>query len=207
MTLLRRAPREVYRVYGEDEFWASAALEPFDGWSRNGRASAIRPSSGRRTLLRTAASTVLLASVGTVGGLMAMTGAAPFPHAGRGAVASLLARERSPASSQAAGVHIWRERVRSPRSPASRVRVARSRLLARRLIVRGLAPGPSEPASASRAASTIEPDHEGAAVEVAAVSLPSHAAAPAPVESPARTVGSTPAGQSPPGPAEFGFER
>jgi hypothetical protein len=157
--------------------------------------SGHRRGGGARTLLRTAASTVLLASVGTVGGLMAMTGAAPFPHAGRGAVASLLARERSPASSQAAGVHIWRERVRSPRSPASRVRVARSRLLARRLIVRGLAPGPSEP------------DHEGAAVEVAAVSLPSHAAAPAPVESPARTVGSTPAGQSPPGPAEFGFER
>jgi hypothetical protein len=200
-------------VYGEDEFWASAALEPFDGWSRSGRASAIQPSSsGRRTLLRAAASTVVLASVGAVGGLMAITGAPPFPHAGRRAVASLLARERSSPSSRTAGTHIWRAQVSSPGSRAPRAGVARSRRLARRALARRAiarvpAPVRSELASAPRVASAIEPDQGGAAVEVAAVSVSAHAVAPAPVGSPARTGGSTAAEQSSPSPAEFGFER
>ncbi len=61
--LLRRAPREVYRVYGEEEFFATAAderSEPTDG-------------AGEQRLQRVAGATVLLAAAGAVGGLIAIT--------------------------------------------------------------------------------------------------------------------------------------
>jgi hypothetical protein len=64
MTLLRRAPREVYRVYDEAEFLACADHgEPF-------QAVAAR---GERRLQRVAGATMLLAVTGAVGGLVAIT--------------------------------------------------------------------------------------------------------------------------------------
>jgi hypothetical protein len=65
MTVLRRAPREVYRVYGEDEFLARVAdhrdVEP------------AAPASAQRLLHRVAGTTMLLAAAGMVGGLVALT--------------------------------------------------------------------------------------------------------------------------------------
>ncbi len=194
-------------MYGEDEFWTSAALEPFDGWGGLGRVNATRTSSGRRALLRAAASTVLLASVGAVGGLLAMSGAAPFSGGRRGVVAGRFARERSAASTQAAGGHIWRERTGWP---LSRTHVARAHRRARGMTVRGLAPVPGDRVSgapAARAARAIALDRDGSAVEVAAVSVSSHPVAAVPVESSARPLGSASAQQSSPRPDEFGFER
>lgn len=64
MTLLRRAPREVYRVYDEEQFLACAGHdEPFEAVS----------ASGERRLQRVAGATMLVAVTGAVGGLVAIT--------------------------------------------------------------------------------------------------------------------------------------
>ena len=67
MTLLRRAPREVYRVYTEDEFLADASCEEL--FPTSGRAA------GSRRLSRLAGTTLLLAAAGAVGGLVVLTSA------------------------------------------------------------------------------------------------------------------------------------
>jgi hypothetical protein len=69
MTLLRRAPREVYRVYTEDEFLADATCEEL--FPTSGRAV-----SSRR--LRFAGTTLLLAAAGAVGGLVVLTSMQPL---------------------------------------------------------------------------------------------------------------------------------
>ncbi len=113
MTLLRRAPREVYRVYAEDEFSRERRAEPLDGCEPTGTRERDRAVVGAADAAAHGASMVLLASVGAVGGLVAIAGGAPVSHARRRAVASLLARRRSRASSTAAGAHRWRESLRS----------------------------------------------------------------------------------------------
>jgi hypothetical protein len=73
MTLLQRAPREVYRVFDEDEFHARVAHEP--------RIAPAAPvDRAARRLRRIAGTTMLLAAAGTVGGLLAM--ASVFSAAG-----------------------------------------------------------------------------------------------------------------------------
>jgi hypothetical protein len=61
---LGRAPREVYRVYSESEFFADGADEK--------RREAEHGVAGARKLQRLAGVTVLLATVGAVGGLIAL---------------------------------------------------------------------------------------------------------------------------------------
>jgi hypothetical protein len=97
MTLLRRAPREVYRVYGEEEFLAGVDREDLPGTASAGDADPhVRPmvprsgASPRRTM-RVA---LLAACLGVGVGLLAMSrpqsgsggGSRPSPSAG--AVAS-----------------------------------------------------------------------------------------------------------------------
>lgn len=65
MTLLRRAPREVYRVYSEEEFLADPLCD-----ERMGKLDA---AAGARRLNRIAGATVLVAAAGAVGGLIAWT--------------------------------------------------------------------------------------------------------------------------------------
>jgi hypothetical protein len=107
MTALRRAPREVYRVYGEDEFLARVAelrdIEP------------AAPASARRLLHRVAGTTMLLAAAGMVGGLVALTSLSSGSGTGtRRRVAGLLAangsrseRPRRPA--RLAPAEVWRQ--------------------------------------------------------------------------------------------------
>ena len=64
MRLPRRAPREVYRVYGEEEFFAAAHEPP--PWSAPESAS-----DARAHLHRIAGATMLLAVIGAIGGLIA----------------------------------------------------------------------------------------------------------------------------------------
>jgi len=63
VTSLRRAPREVYRLYDEEAFFAGADQE-------ERRKSATTPPGGRR-LRRIAGTTTLLAAMGATGGLIA----------------------------------------------------------------------------------------------------------------------------------------
>jgi hypothetical protein len=66
MTLLQRTPREVYRVFDEDEFLVRGAPEHH---------SASPPQLGaQRRLRRIAGTTVLVAATGAVGGLLALAG-------------------------------------------------------------------------------------------------------------------------------------
>lgn len=65
MTLLRRAPREVYRVYSEAEFLANPLCDE--------RMWRVDATAGVRRLNRIAGATVLVAAVGAVGALIAWT--------------------------------------------------------------------------------------------------------------------------------------
>ncbi|HEY3959346.1 MAG TPA: hypothetical protein VGL68_02435 [Solirubrobacteraceae bacterium] len=90
MTLLRRAPREVYRVYGEAEFFEGAAgMELFTPATSSG--------AGERRLRRLAGAAMLAGAVGTMGGAVVLAGSRPARGSGRGAangVAQALARAR-----------------------------------------------------------------------------------------------------------------
>ena len=109
MTLLRRAPREVYRVYGEEEFFAAAARdERFE----------LTGGRGERRRHRVAGATVLLAATGAVGGLIALTSLSAATSARRRVGAGLLTATRSFASSRATRVQVWRERPSRRLSPA-----------------------------------------------------------------------------------------
>lgn len=190
MTLLRRAPREVYRVYGEDEFWARSERELCAGADQVAPTDVAAPAAARRTLRRVIVSTVLLATAGAVGGSLAMIGSGPTRHSRQRAVAGpsperggLLAASRSFTASRseaprAGGARIWSERASLP------------------------APVPARPAHA------VAASDPGAPIEVAAVDVRAHAI---PAEAPSRAADtpseSASAQTSSPGQSEFGFER
>jgi hypothetical protein len=76
MTLLRRAPREVYRVYSEEEFFDGVAheqlFEPI-----------LSAERGERRLRRLAGAAMLAGAVGTVGGAIAVDSSRPARGPGR----------------------------------------------------------------------------------------------------------------------------
>jgi hypothetical protein len=88
MTLLRRAPREVYRVYSEDEFFAAAAPDEDQG-------TASHPNSAGHQLQRIAGVTILLAVVGVVGGIVAITSVSRVAGARRRGIGRLSAASGS----------------------------------------------------------------------------------------------------------------
>jgi hypothetical protein len=100
MTLLRRRPREVYRVYTEDEYLNGAGLEvgaelevaAGDGWPAP--VGPARKCGGERRLRRAAGVAMLAGAVGTVGGVVVMTGSRAHSGAGR-RPGSLVASMRS----------------------------------------------------------------------------------------------------------------
>jgi hypothetical protein len=69
MTRLRRRPRTVYRVYGEEEYLAGAGA--FTAWED--APPAEEPTPGRR-LQRLAGAAALTGAVGTVGGVVGLAG-------------------------------------------------------------------------------------------------------------------------------------
>ena len=84
MTLLRRRPREVYRVYTEEEYLNGAGSEPApalaDEWP-----VAVEPArsrAGERRLGRVAGMALLAGAVATVGGVVAAN--KPWAHRGAG---------------------------------------------------------------------------------------------------------------------------
>jgi hypothetical protein len=99
MTILRRAPREVYRVYDEDEFFAYADREErFESGASAPRA---------RRLHRLAGATMLLAAAGAIGGLTAIAGLSSMAGARRRGGARQLVASVPPASSRIARGQIW----------------------------------------------------------------------------------------------------
>lgn len=179
MTLLRRAPREVYRVYAEDDFFASPAID--EGFR-------VAGSGTERRLLRLLGGAMLLAVVGAVGALIAITSASPASRAGRRLGSGLLAAAGSLGSSRRAGAHVWRQQAGAgaSRSTGTSIRHRTAALAPRRA---GIPPR----AAAFRGSGS-------ATVEV--TSPP----ASEPVEVATRTPGGSPPGR-PLGQSEFGFER
>jgi hypothetical protein len=180
MTLLRRAPREVYRVYDEEEFLAYA-----DG----GECSQVTMSGvGGRRLHRVASATMLVAAIGAVGGLVAIVGLSSVAGDRRRVGAGLLTATGSFASSRAARIHIWRERAGSrPRHQSARDRWAER--------VRGV-----RRAGVSRAGARLSVLAAASRRQIS----PAEVVAPASV---ARLTATVSAESQRSGQSEFGFER
>ncbi len=185
--LLRRAPREVYRVYGHDDFLADAI-------AHRDEPSKTRPPEAReRRLQRIAGTTMLLTAVGAVGGVIA-TMSLPravvrhsrgVPHLRAVGTPHVPARSDVWQAPALAGV---------PQSEDARDQPAG---IARR--------GPRAIVHARRFAAA--PGHRGVASDVAP---PARVGAPTSVSAPAGAAGLTASAspvQRPPGQVEFGFER
>jgi hypothetical protein len=193
MTLLRRAPREVYRVYAEDDFFDGPALE--EGFDR-------RSAGADRRLPRFVGGAVLLAMVGAVGGLIAITSASSASRAGRRLGSGLLAATGSVGSSRRVGSHVWQQPAAAVDSlrggasirrttPASRPR--RGRIPPRAAAFRGSSDGATHRGVAAALARPVG----SAVVAVKVASQPRVMPVAA----------GAPPGGSVPGESEFGFER
>jgi hypothetical protein len=198
MTLLRRAPREVYRVYAEDDFFAGPALD--EGFDR-------RNAGADRRLPRLAGGAMLLAAVGAVGGLLAIAGASSGSRAGRRVGSGLLAAANSLGSSRPAGAHVWRQPASAvpqlsgaasvrhstppprPRRGGIPPRAAAFRGSGNAVPPRGVAAALARPVGSAVAAVAVA--SQPSAIPVAAVASAPGAARGGPV----------------PGQSEFGFER
>jgi hypothetical protein len=190
MTLLRRAPREVYRVYSEEEFFACVDHD---------ERFAPTAAAGERRMHRVAGVTVLLAATGAVGGLIAITSLSPGAGARRRAGAGLLAATRSFMHSQTARAHVWRES-----SSADELR--RHEVNVRRIGQRGGAAASARHAGSPRRV-TPRPDvasEESAGIAVREQSTPIVVAAPV---QPVRVTASAETMARRSSQSEFGFER
>ncbi len=191
MRLLGRAPREVYRVYSEEEFFAYV-----DGDERSEPAGA----AGERRMQRVAGVTVLLAAAGAVGGVIAITSLSATTGGRRRVGAGLLAVTRSLMSAQATRTRVWRE---LPGSDGSRqpslheLGVARhtSRVMLMRRERARRSAAAARLVNLSKAAATVAVREQSTTIAVAAPAQPVRVTASAAVTS------------QQPGQAEFGFER
>jgi hypothetical protein len=199
MTVLRRAPREVYRVYGEDDFLARVAdhqdIEP------------AAPASAERLLHRVAGTTMLLAAAGMVGGLVALTSLSSGAGTRRRIATGLLvaAGSRGAPSRRSARVSpakVWREaagvdasRKHGARERAtSRTRVPQRAELAARVPLDRPEPRVISPDRTAPVAEEAQP--RSAPIE-AVTSTTSSPVATAVASQPRRSAGQP----------EFGFER
>jgi hypothetical protein len=197
MTVLRRTPREVYRVYGEDEFLARVAdhrdVEP------------AAPASAERLLHRVAGTTMLLAAAGMVGGLVALTSLSSGTGARRRIASGLLAANgsrsaRSRRSARLAPAEVWREAAgargsyrRGAQEPTmSRVRAPRRAARPARLPL----DRPEPPVTTAGRTVPVADEAQSRSAPIEAVASTSSAGATVAASQPRRS------GQS-----EFGFER
>ena len=95
VTLLRRSPREVYRVYTEEEYLNGAGLEPAVALTEGWPVAPARIAAHARRLHRVVGMALLAGAVGTVGGVVAANN--PWAQRGVGRrPGSLVAEARSP---------------------------------------------------------------------------------------------------------------
>ncbi len=196
MTLLRRAPREVYRVYGEDEFFARV--------DHDERPEPTAPGMGARRLRRMAGATMLLAVTGAVGGLVVIASLPAASGTRRRAGTGLLSATRSFAASRASRGQVWREPAVSGvthlqsirRGDADRVD-ARARATATAIAI-------------GRKRAVALPRHALVSAQTTAVAVSGQGAAVAAVANssqPVRMTASASVVQQRSGQSEFGFER
>ncbi len=188
MTLLRRAPREVYRVYGEDEFFACA--------DRDERLQTTTSVAGGRRLRRVAGATMLLAATGAVAGLVVIASLPSVTGIRRRAGTGLLAADSFGTSHGSRG-QVWREPAGAAETPSRSMRMQdadRVRVAAR----------VGAPERAARPRRAIVPA-ETAAAAVARQGAPVESAASPP--QPLRMTASAAAVPQRSGQSEFGFER
>ncbi len=95
MTRLRRAPREVYRVYSEDEFFACAADE-----------NPTESATGVERRRRVVGVASLLAAIAAAGGLIAIAAPTPAMRSG-GKAPGPLAATGSPTASRLQSARVW----------------------------------------------------------------------------------------------------
>lgn len=212
MTSLRRAPREVYRVYDEDEFWAHAERELS---AAGGRAAGVGAAdTRRRSLHRALVSSLLLSAIGAVG-LLAIASRAPGTPRGRApASARLLAAARSLISTRGGRAHVWHASASSGAPAVSTQAAARTdgALVGRVLERARVAPRTAPTSTPVYAGATSAPDAPAVSQAVPAVAqapeAPAQAAAPSTVEPPPRArAAATAAPPAAQGQSEFGFER
>jgi hypothetical protein len=189
MTMLpRRAPREVYRVYGHEEFMAAPASHD--------AIEVSRVLAGERRLQRLAGTAVLLAAMGAVAGVVAATSLPPgSPRRHRAVLARLAGVPDRP--------DVWQQ----PRAEAAERSPARLRVTRR---TRGARAGRRERAGAQVLAATGRHDVALLAARVAGSAAPSRVSAPTSVARPSggSQLSAIPAAASRQrGQVEFGFER
>jgi len=185
MTLLHSAPREVYRVYSEEEFWSIAERQLHQEGPADRSTPGRAPDEGQRTLRRLAASTVLLTALGTCGVLVTIAAIPSGSRDGHRGAARLLAATGSLDADRSVGTHIWQQ--------ASRLAVRRSLTrVGASVDVRAGSTGPAtvhaspepaspEPIAASHARSAPAPSAAPSTLPVSAEArLPSASAAAAP---------------------------
>jgi hypothetical protein len=224
MTLLRRTPREVYRVYSETEFFdGTVGVELFT--------PATALSTRERRLRRLAGAAVLAGAVGTMGGAVVLAGSRPARGSGRGVgngAAQALARARLVARVQtqltrstvagASDVAIYPSEVRRARS-VSRARAhlaltadatSRTRSALRALAERAghieQREGHSGDTQVSKAMLPVDTASGSASVPAVSDEAPTTISAAARSSSPSTTAASPPPAISAER-AEFGFER
>jgi hypothetical protein len=191
VTLLRRAPREVYRVYAEDEFFACPE-DPFADTERLERTRAPRAEKRRRILRKLAGSTLLLAVASALGGLAILAERSPSGPARR-SYARELATSGAADRSRPARAQVWLARLsRSAASNPTRRQGGHGQPVRRTALAHGVLPAAARGTFARRVLAAAQggpvpasTESTPAAVRVAAASVP----APEP------------------GQAEFGFER
>jgi hypothetical protein len=200
LTLLRRTPREVYRVYAEDEFFA-CAVESLADTARLERSPAPRAAARGRTLRRLASSTMLVAAAGALGGLVVLAERS-HPVQARRPDAHEVAASDSRGTSRLARPQVWRGLTRSLRAVGAAG--ARSHQ------------GQAEPVTGIAVAAhrALRPQEHVTLVHrvLAAARGALVAASTAPVPRPesaltSARVAAVAARASDPGQAEFGFER
>ena len=140
MNMLRGAPREVYRVYGEAEFFADGA--------RVHRFEPAGQRTGERWLRLVIGTTLLLAAAGAVGGVIASAGVHPAARAERASRSALLAAAGSLVAR--ARLHVTRGRTPRPAQAGGESHGQRPRRVRR---ARTSAPRASIPVAASTQAS------------------------------------------------------
>jgi hypothetical protein len=208
---MRRRPREVYRVYSEDEYLNAEEYLNLNGIgselaSAGGRPAAVEPArrgSGERRLRRVAGVTMLAGAVGAVGGVVVMNGPWAQRSAARGP-GHLVAATRSPivppvivAPREARSRPVVARRVMTTRSPVrSRPRRAGSDSHALQHPLAHLSARPRESAA-------IVVDY----VPRPSADAPSATGASATVSATPAAVEAAPKPAAPSERAEFGFER
>jgi hypothetical protein len=191
MTLLSRTPREVYRVYSEDDFLADPICgEPLQ---RSGAAA------GSRRLHRLAGVTLLIVAASAVGGSIVLTSVQSLAEGRRRVRARSEAASEPLAAVRASRPSVWRQRVTGGRARTDRGNVSHhtarqhgrvpAALVARQKL------NSAEPPVLARERAITPAPQSGPPVEVVAAAGPE----------PALATVADKAGES--GQAEFGFER